>query len=271
MSNSLPSSFDVSACPKLLGAGIDVEANQLFNSAMRLHQEHVASVPRLRAPQDAKGAVQWWTLAYARLIFETCDAARVLATHNLGKACWTHQRQAFEYLIRAGHFLAFPDEALKELRSEPLRRLKLAIQRGQIDGEPLAQLKRDAAEIQLLFPDLAKFELRPFEQMIPNESRRGESTYAKHYRLASITTHGSVLYLRDAIKIGEGVVDISFDSRVSPDELDMIFSTLAGYLLTYSQVLSGAFDMPAPVLVEKLLQQFQGVDERLKSSRRPDG
>jgi hypothetical protein len=257
------SSFDVSVCPKLSDVDIDADIIAIFNSAMRLLQEQTASVPQLRAPQDSKGAVQWWTLAYARLIFETCDAARVLATHNLGKACWTHQRQAFEYLIRAGHFLLVPGDALNELRTEPLRRLKLAQQSGQIGGEQLSQLKREANEVLAHFPELAKFELRPFEQMIPKESRRGDSTYAKHYRFASISTHGSVLYLRDAIKFGDGLVDISFDSRVSTGELNMIFGTLGGYVLTYSHVISGAFDMPAPALVEQLLQKSRDVDDRL--------
>lgn len=165
--------------------------------------------------------------------------------------------------MRAAYFLDHPDKALMEIRAETLRRLAFVTQTGITQGPLFDARKLEADEAIAAFPEVAKFKLVPFEQMIPDDEGKRAKVYSMHYRMPSQRAHGTVLSFQQTMKIDDGVIQTAFDSRENGGEINDLFGTLANYVLSYCQVVAKAFEAPLPNEVPQLIADNRAVDLRL--------
>jgi hypothetical protein len=261
MRDTPPSVFDVSTCPQLLDFGLDKEIERVFKFAMTTLQNKIVEIKTVEDWNSENGAAKWWTLHYAFLLFGTCDAARVLATHNLAREAWINQRHAFEMLIRAVYFSRFRVSALLELRAEPIRLFALLKQSGITKGLLYNARKLDAEKAIDRCPEIEKFELPPFEQMVLVQPKQRPALYAKHYRMPSNHVHGSVLSFKSTMTLDPGgVIEASFDSRQQPSVYNELFGTLSNYVLPFCDLVAEVFE----------IERFEGVQEHLDENASAD-
>ena len=264
--NAPESVRDVLDCPTLIDSGLDVRIDRIFRQAMIELQAITVACPELTAPTEERRAVQWWAYHYDVMLFGACDSARVLATHNLARQAWLHQRQGFEYLIRAVYLADNPKSALLELRAEPIRRFALLKQSGIFSGARYDTLAAEARAASTRHPDLADFRLPKFEQMVPNGQKERARMYALHYRLASNDTHGTVLSMpKSLVPEADGSVTVTFDARTSRSDLDELFGTLSNYLLSYNLFLGKVFDRPASANIDALIAENHAIGDSFRT------
>ena len=255
-------------CPSLETVGVDRELAGLFKYAMRSLQSEAASVTVVEHPNTELGAAQHWILHYAIMLFGTCDAARVLATHNLPREAWLNQRHAFEIMVRAGYFGSNPGAALNELRAEPLRKLKHLELQGATDDERYKVMSERAAEALASYPELATFSLPPLEQMIDADPGVRANVYGRHYRFPSSLAHGDVRSFDLTMQSGpDGGLRASFDSRAPGWRISELIASLTIYLLCFRPFIAGAFEREDPAGNDEAMAALVAIDRRLFVAR----
>ncbi len=230
-------------------------------------QRDIVGINTLADPEEAVAVLRAWVVHYGVLLFGTCDAARVLVTHNLAREAWMNQLHAFEIFVRATYFGSNPDKALLEMQAEPLRAMRQYDLAGGEDNEARRSLQQRIDELIAQHPEVEGFKLPPFEQMIESGAGIRDSVYAAHYRRPSILIHGSVLSLAETFKATEqGNLNASFDSRQAPLRVNEIVSQLTSYLIGYRTIVAIAFERSPPRGVSEGMERLQSVVARITHS-----
>ncbi len=159
---------------------------------------------RQRNKETDDHPIALWLLYLLVLSYDVAFVAQAILRESIDRQLITMKRLAFEYATKAEYLFRFPDKALQQYHSVPLKQSDFLRRLGYDEANSAAAkaLADEIARLKQSIPDVhaAYGEVSMFDMLLALDKEHADERYARHHWLPSTTMHGLQLGMMDVMR-----------------------------------------------------------------------
>lgn len=163
------------------------EVCQSYQSFLRAFSE------RTRNQQTDEHPIALWLLHLLILSYDVGFVGLAIIREGIDRQLLTMKRQAFEYAVKAQYLVMFPERALQQYQSLPLKQKEYLIRLGfdEANSEAASMLAEEERRLRSLLPNVQPTygEVSMFDMLCALDPKGCSGRYAKHHWFPSAIMH----------------------------------------------------------------------------------